>query len=53
MDRYGSSKSFSTHNPNFGVQICRLLESGHVEDVGSDGDIDDVDDSDMLIQILY
>lgn len=46
MDRPGSSKSVSTHDPDFSDQIRRLLESGNVEDDGSDVDIDDVDDSD-------
>lgn len=46
MDRPGSSKSVSTHDPDLSDQIRILRESGNVEDDGSDGDIDDVDDSD-------
>lgn len=45
MDRAGSSKTFSTEDPDFGDKIRRLLESENVEDDGSDEDID-LDDSD-------
>lgn len=46
MDHSSSSKLFSTHNPEFGDQIFRLLVSENVEYNGSVGDIFDVNDQD-------